>query len=241
MFNTKLKMINSSIIGEALEKLAPEPSESLLLSEINRFIEILARVKPAGNVFNQYSYELSINSIRRSNLSLYFKQMVNLKPRLLLVGEAPGYRGCRLTGVPFTSEYILLKGLEEPGLFGEYRGYCKTNQSERVWKESSASIVWQTLATTTQVPLIWNAFPFHPFQPGNEQSNRKPCSDEVKLGQAFLKDLIQIFDIEIVVAVGNTAESALKDMTITHRKVRHPAHGGKTMFVNGINAVMDMI
>ncbi len=166
--------------------------------------------------------------------------MAEMKPRLLLVGEAPGYRGCRLTGVPFTREYILLNGLEELGLFGESRGYRKTNESEKLCKESSASIVWQTLIVTPQMPLIWNAFPFHPFQLGNEQSNRKPSQGEIRIGQAFLKDLIQLFDIKIVVAVGNIAESTLTTMKITCKKVRHPAYGGKTMFINGIKAVMDI-
>lgn len=79
------------------------------------------------------------------------------------------------------------------------------------------------------------------FKLGNEQSNRKPNKDELKIGQAFLNELIQIFDIEMVVAVGNTAEVALKNMEITYQKVRHPAHGGKTMFVNGMKAVMDTL
>jgi hypothetical protein len=69
---------------------------------INNFIEELASFKSSSNLFNQYSYELNANSIRRNNLFLYLQKMANLKPKMLLVGEASGYRGCRLTGVPFT-------------------------------------------------------------------------------------------------------------------------------------------
>jgi hypothetical protein len=116
--------------------------------------------KSSSNLFNQYSYELNANSIRRNNLFLYLQQMANLKPKMLLVGEASGYRGCRLTGVPFTSEYILMNGLEPIGLFGERRGYQKTDEFEKLWKEASASIVWETLVKGLDIPLFGMPFRF---------------------------------------------------------------------------------
>jgi uracil-DNA glycosylase len=210
-------------------------------NEINEFIEALTRIKSPNSFFNQYSYDMSINSVRRNNLFLYLQQMANFNPQILLVGEAPGYRGCRLTGVPFTSEYILLDGLEPIDLFGESRGYCKTDELEKPSKEASASIFWETLVTTSRIPLIWNAFPFHPFQAENEQSNRKPTKIEIAIGQEFLQELIRLFDIKIVVAVGNTAEVSLNAMGIACQKVRHPSYGGKTMFTNGINSVINTL
>ena len=210
-------------------------------AEINKFIEELTRVKSNSNFFNQYSYEVSVNSIRRNNLFLYLQQMINLKPRMLFVGEAPGYRGCRLTGVPFTSEYILLNGLEPLGLFGKSRGYRKTDEFEKLWKEATASIFWESVVRTLHMPLLWNAFPFHPFQVGNEPSNRKPTKIEITTGQEFLKELIRLFDIAIVVAVGNTAETTLKTIGIACQKVRHPSYDGKTMFINGINEAINTL
>jgi hypothetical protein len=56
-----------------------------------------------------------------------------------------------------------------------------------------------------------------------------------------LKELIPLFDIKIVVAVGNTAETTLKSMGIACQKVRHPSYGGKTMFINGINEVINTL
>ena len=44
---------------------------------------------------------------RRENLKLYLEKMKKLNPSFLLLGEAPGYKGCRLTGIPFSSEKIL--------------------------------------------------------------------------------------------------------------------------------------
>ena len=208
-------------------------------SEINSFIEILASVQASASFFNQYSHEVSVNCVRRKNLFLYLQQMANIQPQILLVGEAPGYRGCRLTGVPFTSEFILLEGLEQLGLFGESRGYGKTEEFRKTMREASASIVWKTLVTTPRLPLIWNAFPFHPFQAENEQSNRKPTRNELTIGKEFLQELIQLFDIKTVIAVGNTADATLNVMGITCEKVRHPSYGGKTLFIKGIKAVMN--
>jgi hypothetical protein len=204
------------------------------ISEINQFVDDLARVKLLNNACNQYCYEATANSIKRHNLLLYLQQMAALNPQILLVGEAPGYRGCRLTGVPFTSEFILVNGLETLGLFGQSRGYRISEKSEKLSREASASIVWETLETTQVIPLIWNAFPFHPFQTNNERSNRKPKGTELLIGQDFLERLIKLFDIKRVVAVGNTAASSLKRQGIDYQKVRHPSHGGKTQFTIGI-------
>lgn len=41
--------------------------------------------------------------------------------------------------------------------------------------------------------------------------------------------------------VGNTAETTLKSMGIACQKVRHPSYGGKTMFINGINEVINTL
>lgn len=204
------------------------------IAEIHQFVEDLARVKVSSNACNQYSYEANANSIRRHNLLLYLQQMLTLNPQILLVGEAPGYRGCRLTGVPFTSEFILANGLEKLDLFGQSRGYRISEESKRLSREASACILWKTLEIAQVVPLIWNAFPFHPFQTDNECSNRQPKGTELLIGQEFLHRLIQLFDIKTVVAVGNTAASSLKRQGIDYQKVRHPSHGGKTQFTIGI-------
>ena len=41
---------------------------------------------------------------RRERLRLHLSAS---KPKLLLIGEAPGYQGTRITGCPFTSEALL--------------------------------------------------------------------------------------------------------------------------------------
>src|SRR5205823_6053994 len=100
-----------------------------MASRFDNFIEKLARVPQSCSLTNQYAFSGEANSIRRANLRLYLEQMASLRPVALLVGEAPGYRGCRLTGIPFTSEFIIMRGVAELGLFGESRGYRKTSES----------------------------------------------------------------------------------------------------------------
>lgn len=172
--------------------------------------------------------------MRRANLLLYWGQMAERRPRLLLVGEAPGYRGCRLTGVPFTSEFVLLNGVEAAGLFGRERGYRTTGEAGRVSREASATVLWEVVAGFQPPPLLWNAFPFHPYQNGNPHSNRRPDGRELTLGEPFLRELITLFAIETVVAVGRTAGEALRRAGIPAALVRHPSHGGKTRFATGL-------
>ncbi|WP_207653606.1 hypothetical protein [Clostridium peptidivorans] len=94
-----------------------------MIKNIETFVEELALIETMPNVYNQYSYEQEENFIRRENLMIYLKQMYKLKPKIILVGEAPGYRGCRLTGVPFTSEHLLMNNISGLEIFGRENGY----------------------------------------------------------------------------------------------------------------------
>lgn len=46
-----------------------------------------------------------------------------------------------------------------------------------------------------------------------------------------------MFQIELIVAVGNKAEESLLKLGVEHEKVRHPAQGGKNEFVQGIKRI----
>lgn len=207
-------------------------------SSYNAFVEELAHARPPANVCNPYAPGSEHNAIRRANLRLYLQQVEDFRPRLLLVGEAPGYRGCRLTGVPFSSERILLEGIEELGLFGACRGYRKTGETAAPAREQSASIVWGAMREYNVVPLAWNAFPFHPHLPGNEASNRPPSRRELQVGEYFLKALLELFEVETVIAVGNQAGQALARLGVPAHRVRHPSHGGKKLFLQGCREVL---
>jgi hypothetical protein len=180
---------------------------------------------------NLYAGNSKESVIRKHNLLIYLENMKSLKPRLLLLGEAPGYKGCRLTGVPFTSEKILANHLF-------FKDFDFQFINKKLESEQSATIVWNVLQDLKSKPLIWNIFPYHPYNGNDYQSNRTPNENELELGKNYLIKLLEFFEIEIIAAVGRKPESKLKDMGIEYKYVRHPANGGKNKFVDGINEII---
>ena len=209
---------------------------------INAFIRELSRVALAPDAFNEYAPGDANNAIRRANLRLYLQAMAASEPATLLVMEAPGYRGCRLTGVPVTSRKHLLEGVPALDMFGAEAGYCDVSDAgfERVYGEQSATIVWGALAVLHALPFIWNTFPFHPHRAGQALSNRKPRKPETELGVTFLRRLLELWRFERVIAVGNVAYQTLNAEGIESVKVRHPANGGKNKFVAGVTALFSI-
>lgn len=193
--------------------------------KIKSFIDDLAKTAVPFHTANPYAYPN-----QRKNLNTYLQRMADLQPRFMLVGEAPGYRGARLTGIPFASPDTLAQLSQQLGI----STLIRPDEWPHIQKEASATIMWQTLAQVTAVPLIWNAFPFHPHQSHNPQSNRKPATKEVALGRPFLQELCNLFTIHTIIAVGNTAAHALAQWGVSHEKVRHPSHGGKQQFQAGL-------
>lgn len=215
---------------------------------IEALVDRLANSDTSASAFNQYGNvgqpEAKLaNQLRRENLRLYLRQMADIGPRAMLVGEAPGYRGCRLTGVPFASEKILLSGLDVKSeqcasrILGSERGYRKTVERERVVGEASATMMWETIANLQPLPLLWNAYPFHPCRPGQPMSNRPPSAQELTSGGEFLTELLRLYAVDTVIAVGNSAANGLKQAGIPFLMVRHPSHGGKIKFVAGLECV----
>lgn len=211
-------------------------------SNIQNLIDELAAIQPASNnVFNQYLANDDMNNaIRRANFKHYLQDMAQRQPKTLLVMEAPGYRGSRLTGVPVTSRKVLLEGVPELGMFGQDKGFQDVTDVgfENVYGEQSATIVWNTLAALQSVPLIWNTFPFHPCKADKPRSNRRPRKPETHLGSGFLRSIMDLFQPEQIIAIGNVAHETLTGMGINCDKVRHPAQGGKNDFVAGLTKLL---
>ena len=210
--------------------------------EINALIDDLSQARLPADAFNQYAPRDENNAIRRANLRLYLRAMAMRQPTAIMVMEAPGYRGCRLTGVPVTSRKVLLEGLPAPRMFGAAAGFRDVADAgfERVYGEQSATIVWGALAQLETLPLIWNTFPFHPHKAGQPLSNRRPRKSETELGAAFLLRVLSLWRVQQVIAVGNVAFQTLGDLGIACHKLRHPAHGGKNDFVAGLNALLSV-
>jgi uracil-DNA glycosylase len=202
------------------------------------FVRELAGEQVAPDACNQYADDGSAqNARRRANLVRYLQQMAQLRPLLLLVGEAPGYLGCRRTGVPFSSERLLLDGIEPFGLLGSRYGYQRAWDDGPPRSEQTATILWGELQALGLVAVGWNAFPFHPHRVGLPLTNRAPRAGEVRQGQRFLSMMLEHFAVQRVVAVGRVAAATLGALGVAHTPVRHPAQGGKQAFARGLQAV----
>ena len=187
----------------------------------------LESIAPSARVVNPYS-----SPACSTNLSVYLRALCALPfSGHLLVGEAPGYKGCALTGIPFTSQRIL-KSSAHP-FISELRPSLDVSGSVT---EASATIVWSHLETCTAVPALWNVFPFHPHKPDDLTSNRFPTQAEVATGQIFLQLVVEILCPNTVIAVGDAAVKALAQYFpgINFVAVRHPSFGGKADFISGI-------
>jgi len=208
---------------------------------IERFLSALAQTIPPDDTYNEYGAGDIRNAERLANLGRYLTTMQARQPQAMLVMEAPGYRGCRLTGVPVTSRKLLREGVPELGLFGEEQGYTLPDDPgfERIHGEPSATIVWGTLAALGKAPLIWNTFPFHPHKHGEPLTNRRPRKREIEQhGVPFLNALLDIFRPNQVIAIGNVAHETLTGLGMDVMRVRHPSQGGKNDFVAGLTSLL---
>lgn len=161
------------------------------------------------------------------NLRLYFSALQQQPTEILLVGEAPGYKGCRLTGIPFTSERILRKHIHDFWLPLRNRITVYDDTAE-----STATIMWETLQTLPYVPILWNTFPFHPHHTDRAESNRPPTSDEVAEGRDYIRLLIQMFQPSMIAGIGRHGQRTLQQLLQSHtvHYIRHPSRGGKRQF-----------
>jgi hypothetical protein len=167
---------------------------------VRAFVRALAEAR-IGDTFNQYSD----SDLRRERLAAYLEERA--AARFVLVGEAAGYRGARVSGLPFTSE----------------RQLSGTGPAE-----ATATIVRRTLAELELEAevLLWNVVPTHPYRRGDPRSNRPPTKTEVRGAMRFLE---QIVAGRRAIAVGRLAHSVLGG-----RYVRHPSHGGSAEFRAGL-------
>ena len=163
-------------------------------------LELVGRLARArvGETYNQYAGSAKLRDRLRSYLE------ARSGAEIVLVGEAAGYRGARVSGIPFTSERQL------------------TGSGPA---EATATIVHRVLAglDVEDEVLLWNVVPTHP---GDEASNRRPTREEIEAASPFLDELTRG---RFAIAVGRVASEVLEAPY-----VRHPSHGGAAAFEEGL-------
>ena len=164
------------------------------------------------------------------------RHLDNPEARYLLVGEAPGHLGARISGIAFSSEKLIYEGAI-PRLDDWYQARISTRS--RPFSEPSATIVWRTafeLGIADQL-VLWNAFPWHPYG-DSTHSNRTPTDAELDKGLSFLEELIAFYEDITVVAVGKKSLRNLQAIDIYCLEVRHPSMGGASAFAAGMRNII---
>jgi uracil-DNA glycosylase len=240
--------------------------------QLDKFVRLL-KASPSGAVFNPWweldeQNDLNRNApvIRHKQLRAYLQQRLGTV-RLAIIGEALGYRGGHFSGIPMTSERILLgkqkhvvaalserRNVDDEARDGGRRPPLqiiariaprRTSKPEKCldgFSEPTATIVWGALLRLGLKPnqfVLWNAFPWHSFDPRRGMlSNRTPNKSERATGLTVLKAFLELFPCQQVVALGKIAADQLEKLDVHAQCVRHPASGGAKLFRQQIANVL---
>jgi uracil-DNA glycosylase len=240
---------------------------------IDEFLRLLKK-SPSGAVFNPWwevdkENDIGRNAaaIRRNQLRAYQRKRLRTA-QLAVIGEAVGYRGGHFSGIPMTSERLLLgkqtlivaalcerRNLQDSVRHGGRRPPLqiisdinprRTSKPEKCpdgFSEPTATIVWGTLLQHGLKPdqfVLWNAFPWHSFDPRRGRlSNRMPNNSERAAGLPVLKGFLELFPCDRVVALGKIAAVQLEELDVNAHCVRHPASGGAKLFRQQIAEIVN--
>jgi hypothetical protein len=233
-------------------------------NELDHFLQLL-RKSPSGAVFNpwwevdeQNDIDRNAPAVRRNQLQAYLQKRLG-KANVAMIGEALGYRGGHFSGIPMTSERLLLGKhtdvvaalCDRRNVHGKVRNSGhrpplqiiagikprRTSKPEKCpdgFSEPTATIVWGALLRLGIKPeqfVLWNAFPWHSFDSRRGMlSNRMPTKSERAAGLTVLKAFLELFSCDQVVALGKIAAAQLEELNVNAYCVRHPASGGAELF-----------
>ncbi|MDF1782363.1 MAG: uracil-DNA glycosylase [Alcanivoracaceae bacterium] len=205
------------------------------LSFIDEFVAQLRKQKNTALSANPYRRKHCAENLR-AYLQLVQQYWASSQHRkVLLVGEALGFKGGMLTGIPFSSGKVFQE-IAHPFLMQ----LAPSLTMKEIESENTASMVWRYLETVDALPLCWNAYPFHPHIAGRPLTNRAPTSAEVNQGGVYLRALHNMFLPDTIIGVGRKGAHCAAAMFPNAKviSVRHPSFGGKREFEQGLNAVL---
>jgi len=139
---------------------------------------------------------------------------------VLMVGIAPGHKGARKSGIPFT---------DPETLGGDGR-------------EQTAMHV-QSLLRDLNIrdkTVLWNVFPFHPHEVGDDETNRDLTSAEER-EFAPLVNHFQPRRRALVLAVGRPAARGMKSIGVEASYVCHPARNNHQKFRDDVTVQVERL
>lgn len=206
-----------------------------------QFVEELAAIR-LPNVFNPYADKCSTHDrkgaaeVRRSNLSTYLQAIENIGADTIWMGRDLGYRGGRRTGLALTDESHL------PMMKACYPG-SKPHRATvgPVVAERTATEIWAALCQLQMPPVLWNVFPFHPHEIGDEMTNRRFSSAELQAVDALNRELVHWLKIRRIICIGQDAAKYATSFGVEVECIRHPSYGGVREFRDGIQRLYGIV
>lgn len=204
--------------------------------DTEKFIQLI-KSQSGRDLFNQYSSKCDLHDrddaphIREDNLREYLNAVNSCDS--ILIGEAPGYIGCRRTGIPFTDNSHLKSVSDTYNL-------CKLNTATKSGKdkENSALYMWREISRLNNPPFVWNLIPLHPYKQG-PLKNRTPVKRDYENTKDVIIYLLENGNFNQFYSVGRIAEKYLEGLGHSSTYIRHPSHGGSTIFKRQIRQYFD--
>lgn len=204
--------------------------------KMHPFVEAVAALR-FDDCFNPYSDRCEIYDhvgaplLRAAALSSMIESALKNPVESLWIGRDLGYRGGRRTGLALTDDVHMGIHAKRWGVVAE-RATVGAPVAER-----TAAVIWSKLNTVDARIFLWNVFPLHPHEPDDQFSNRQHNSKERRAGAELLRELISLLKPARLVAIGNDAAGATRQIQsgVQVVCVRHPSYGGQNQFLREID------
>jgi len=215
----------------------------MLLEDVWHFAEDkVFPVQSGTSIFNAYrdqAADLDVTgaaAIRRCNLRRWLESFSE-RPRLLVLGKAASSTGFRFSGVPFVSEAQLVL----PGSSFSVTPTSRRSAMGKPYGSGHDTRFWNVMQTYagSGYPrfLPWNCVPF--YLPGETTLKAREVSDSELARYAQLAaELYEVLRPEIVVALGEPTQRALRTVRVPHRPVHAVRPDPRNEFDKGMARVM---